>query len=216
MGNIAPMVAQVPPALVAEKPVSAVDIRRATLLYTEGGYDSIRKDWQSAVDVDRVVENRMIHGGYGGKSSDSVATSPGQFAKIQELGTQGFLNIKTWDDAARYSGAPVSALKAINKARRNPTLQENSLKWVGGSTGFRSAEENYKTLSNTSQRYRGQPGGRFHNQFLTGPKDVKIKLPSPKPKPTTKPKPRDKITKTPDIMDNARNTMQILFNPSGR
>jgi len=57
MGNIAPMVAQVPPALVAEKPISAVDIRRATLLYTEGGYDSIRKDWQSAVDVDRVVEN---------------------------------------------------------------------------------------------------------------------------------------------------------------
>ena len=169
MNLFAPTVAQAPPALVAEKPVSAVDIRRATLLYTEAGFDPIRKDWQPVVDVDRVLDNRRAHGGYGGKDFDSIATAPGQFAKIQELGPQRFLNIRTWEDAARYSGAPVSTLKDIHKARSNPILQQNSLDHVGGATGFRSSKENYKLLKNTSQRYRDQPGGRFHNQFLTGP-----------------------------------------------
>jgi hypothetical protein len=167
-------------AQAAVPAVSAVDIRRATLLYTEGGFDNIRNNWQSVVDVDRVVENRIISSG---KDSDSVATAPGQFAKIQELGTRGFLSIRTWEDAARYSGGSVSALQDINKARRNPILQQNSRDHVGGATGFRSSEENYKTLVNTSQRYRGQPGGRFHNQFLTGPKDSKIKLPDTSPPP---------------------------------
>ena len=160
-----------PPAMIAENPISAVDIRRSALLATEG------TGALSVSDINRVLENRLIHGGYG-KDLDSMAVRPNQFAGIQDRGTRGFLNIRTWEDAARYTGTDIGTLKSYHKAINNPEMQRQSLEHVGGALEFRASEENYKKLSNTSQRLRGQPGGSLHNQFLTGSKDPHIKLPS--------------------------------------
>lgn len=186
MNLFAPMVAQAPPAILAEKPVSAVDIRRAALLATEGTGE------QSVSDINQVLKNRLKHGGYG-KDFDSMAVRPRQFAGIQDRGTKRFLNIRTWDDAARYTGTSVPILKTYHNAVTDPKMQMQSLKHVGGALEFRASEENYMPLPNTSQRLRGQPGGSLHNQFLTGPDDPHIKISIPKPTPV---KPKTKIEKS--------------------
>jgi hypothetical protein len=162
-------------------------IRNAAALATEAGSDPTG---QAAVDVFHVVKNRLKHGGYG-NSFDELWTrgmngGPIQFEGPAKRGYAAFLNIRTLEDAVKWSGTSASVLKSYIKTLGDPTMQQKSAAHVGRALEFRASPKNLgKTLENTAWR-----GTDNDNQFLTGPKDPLLSLALynkilPKTKPTS-------------------------------
>ena len=163
-------------------------IRNAAALATEAGSD---KTGQAAVDVFHVVKNRLKHGGYG-NSFDELWTRGMNGGPIQFEGVTGkrsgsaFLNIRTLEEASRWSGYSIPVLKTLIGALTNPTMQQKSAAHVGRALEFRASPKNLgKTLENTAWR-----GTDNDNQFLIGPKDPMLTLELynkilPKTKPTS-------------------------------
>jgi len=162
-------------------------IRNAAALATEAGSD---KTGQAAVDVFHVLKNRLKHGGYG-NSFDELWTRGMNGGPIQFEGVTGkrsgsaFLNIRTLEEASRWSGYSIPVLKALIGALTNPTMQQKSAAHVGRALEFRGSPQNHIKLENTAWR-----GAKHDNQFLTGPKDPLLSLALynqilPKPKSTS-------------------------------
>ena len=149
-------------------------IRNAAALATEATGE------QSVVDVFHVIKNRIKHGGYG-SSYDELWTRGMHGGPIQFEGVTGkrsgsaFLNIKTLDDASRWSGAGSNTLKSYIKALTDPVMQQKAAKHVGGALEFRGSPQNHMKLPNTAWR-----GGQNDNQFLIGPDDPQLPKPSVK------------------------------------
>jgi len=164
-------------------------IRNAAALATEAGSD---KTGQAAVDVFHVLKNRLKHGGYG-NSFDELWTRGMNGGPIQFEGVTGkrsgsaFLNIRTLEEASRWSGYSIPVLRTLLGALTNPTMQQKSASHVGRALEFRGSPKNLgKSLKNTAWR-----GTDNDNQFLTGPKDPMLSLalynkilPKTKPTPT--------------------------------
>jgi len=159
-------------------------IRNAAALATEATGD------QSVSDVFHVVKNRLKHGGYG-NSFDELWTrgmngGPIQFEGPAKRGYAAFLNIRTLEDAVKWSGTSASVLKSYIKTLGDPTMQQKSAAHVGRALEFRASPKNLgKTLENTAWR-----GTDNDNQFLTGSKDPLLSLALynkilPKTKPTS-------------------------------
>jgi hypothetical protein len=145
-------------------------IRNAAALATEATGD------QSVSDVFHVVKNRLKHGGYG-NSFDELWTrgmngGPIQFEGPAKRGYAAFLNIRTLEDAVKWSGTSASVLKSYIKTLGDPTMQQKSAAHVGRALEFRASPKNLgKTLENTAWR-----GTDNDNQFLTGSKDPLLSL----------------------------------------
>ena len=159
-------------------------IRNAAALATEATGD------QSVSDVFHVVKNRLKHGGYG-NSFDELWTrgkdgGPIQFEGPAKRGYAAFLNIRTLEDAVKWSGTSASVLKSYIKTLGDPTMQQKSAAHVGRALEFRASPKNLgKTLENTAWR-----GTDNDNQFLTGSEDPLLSLALynkilPKTKPTS-------------------------------
>ncbi len=163
-------------------------IRNAAALATEAGSDPTG---QAAVDVFHVVKNRLKHGGYG-NSFDELWTRGMNGGPIQFEGVTGkrsgsaFLNIRTLEEASRWSGYSIPVLRTLLGALTNPTMQQKSAAHVGRALEFRGSPKNLgKTLENTAWR-----GTDNDNQFLTGSEDPLLSLALynkilPKTKPTS-------------------------------
>jgi len=160
------------------------DIRNAAALATEATGD------QSVSDVFHVLKNRLKHGGYG-NSFDELWTrgmngGPIQFEGPAKRGYAAFLNIRTLEDAVKWSGTSASVLNSYIKTLGDPTMQQKSAAHVGRALEFRASPKNLgKTLENTAWR-----GTDNDNQFLTGSKDPLLSLALynkilPKTKPTS-------------------------------
>ncbi len=145
-------------------------IRNAAALATEATGN------QSVSDVFHVVKNRLKHGGYG-NSFDELWTrgmngGPIQFEGPAKRGYAAFLNIRTLEDAVKWSGTSASVLNSYIKTLGDPTMQQKSAAHVGRALEFRASPKNLgKTLENTAWR-----GTRNDNQFLTGSKDPLLSL----------------------------------------
>ena len=159
-------------------------IRNAAALATEATGD------QSVSDVFHVVKNRLKHGGYG-NSFDELWTrgmngGPIQFEGPAKRGYAAFLNIRTLEDAVKWSGTSASVLNSYIKTLGDPTMQQKSAAHVGRALEFRASPKNLgKKLKNTAWR-----GTDNDNQFLTGSKDPLLSLALynkilPKTKPTS-------------------------------
>ena len=157
--------------VMPEQGPSPQQIRNAAALSTEATGE------QSVSDVFHVVKNRIKHGGYG-SSYDDLWTrgkdgGPIQFEGPQKRGYEAFLNIRTLEDASRWSGTSIPVLKSYIKAITDPTMQRSSAAHVGRALEFRGSPQNHMKLPNTAWR-----GGAHDNQFLIGPDDPQL----PKPK----------------------------------
>ena len=147
-------------------------IRNAAALATEA------TGAQSVSDVFHVVKNRIKHGGYG-SSYDDLWTRGMNGGPIQFEGVTGkrsgsaFLNIRTLDQAASWSGTDVKTLKSYINALTDPAMQKSSAAHVGRALEFRGSPQNHMKLPNTAWR-----GTANDNQFLIGPDDPQL----PKPK----------------------------------
>ena len=143
-------------------------IRNAAALSTEATGE------QSVVDVFHVMRNRIKHGGYG-RSYDDLWTRGMNGGPIQFEGVTGkrsgaeFLNIRTLEDASRWSGTDPNTLKSYIKALTDPTLQRNAANHVGRALEFRGSPKNHMKLKNTAWR-----GTDNDNQFLIGPEDPQL------------------------------------------
>ncbi len=161
-------------------------IRNAAALATEAGSD---KTGQAAVDVFHVLKNRLKHGGYG-NSFDELWTrgmngGPIQFEGPAKRGYAAFLNIRTLEDAVKWSGTSASVLNSYIKTLGDPTMQQKSAAHVGRALEFRGSPQNHMKLENTAWR-----GTKNDNQFLTGSEDPLLSLALynkilPKTKPTS-------------------------------
>ncbi len=159
-------------------------IRNAAALATEATGD------QSVSDVFHVVKNRLKHGGYG-NSFDELWTRGMNGGPIQFEGVTGkrsgaaFLNIRTLEEASRWSGYSIPVLRTLLGALTNPTMQQKSAAHVGRALEFRGSPQNHMKLENTAWR-----GTKNDNQFLTGSEDPLLSLALynkilPKTKPTS-------------------------------
>jgi hypothetical protein len=123
-------------------------------------------------------QNRIKHGGYGG-SYDELWTrgmhgGPIQFEGPQKRGYKAFLNIKTLEDASKWSGTSIPVLKSYIKAITDPEMQRNSAAHVGRALEFRGSPKTLgRRLPNTVWR-----GTDHDNQFLTGPDDPQLSKPA--------------------------------------
>ena len=162
-------------------------IRNAAALATEAGSDPTG---QAAVDVFHVVKNRLKHGGYG-NSFDELWTRGMNGGPIQFEGVTGkrsgsaFLNIRTLEEASKWSGYSIPVLRTLLGALTNPTMQQKSASHVGRALEFRGSPKNHMRLENTAWR-----GTDNDNQFLTGSEDPLLSLALynkilPKTKPTS-------------------------------
>ena len=125
------------------------DIRNAAALATEATGD------QSVSDVFHVVKNRLKHGGYG-NSFDELWTrgmngGPIQFEGPAKRGYTAFLNIRTLEDAVKWSGTSASVLNSYIKTLGDPTMQQKSAAHVGRALEFRASPKNLELqrLENT-------------------------------------------------------------------
>ena len=105
--------------------------------------------------------------------------------KVQPKGYAAFLNIRTLEDAVKWSGTSASVLNSYIKTLGDPTMQQKSATHVGRALEFRGSPQNHMKLENTAWR-----GTRNDNQFLIGPKDPMLTLELynkilPKTKPTS-------------------------------
>jgi hypothetical protein len=147
-------------------------IRNAAALATEAGSD---KTGQAAVDVFHVVKNRLKHGGYGNSFDELWTRGMKQGETIQFEGVTGkrsgsaFLNIRTLEDASRWSGYSIPVLRTLIGALTDPTMQQKSAAHVGRALEFRGSPKNHMKLKNTAWR-----GTDNDNQFLIGPEDPQL------------------------------------------
>ena len=147
-------------------------IRNAAALATEATGP------QAVSDVFHVIKNRIQHGGYGG-SYDELWTRGMHGGPIQFEGVTGkrsgsaFLNIRTLEDASRWSGTDVKTLRSYIAALTDPAMQKSSAAHVGRALEFRGSPQNHVKLPNTAWR-----GTEHDNQFLIGPDDPQLPKPA--------------------------------------
>ena len=158
--------------VMPEQAPTSQQIRNAAALATEATGE------QSVSDVFHVVKNRIKHGGYGSSYDDlwtrGMHGGPIQFEGPQKRGYEAFLNIRTLEDASRWSGTSIPVLKSYIKAITDPAMQRSSAAHVGRALEFRGSPRTLgKRLPNTVWR-----GTDHDNQFLIGPDDPQL----PKPK----------------------------------
>ena len=82
-----------------------------------------------------------------------------------------FLNIRTLEEASRWSGYSIPVLRTLLGALTNPTMQQKSAAHVGRALEFRGSPKNHMKLENTAWR-----GTDNDNQFLTGSEDPLLSL----------------------------------------
>ena len=158
--------------VMPEQGPSPQQIRNAAALATEATGE------QSVSDVFHVIKNRIKHGGYG-SSYDDLWTrgrhgGPIQFEGPQKRGYEAFLNIRTLEDASRWSGTSIPVLKSYIGALTDPAMQRSSAAHVGRALEFRGSPRTLgKRLPNTVWR-----GTDHDNQFLTGPDDPQLSKPA--------------------------------------
>ena len=158
--------------VMPEQAPSPQIIRNAAALATEAGSD---KTGQAAVDVFHVVKNRLKHGGYGNSFDELWTRGMKQGETIQFEGVTGkrsgsaFLNIRTLEDASRWSGYSIPVLRTLIGALTDPTMQQKSAAHVGRALEFRGSPKNHMKLENTAWR-----GTDNDNQFLIGPEDPQL------------------------------------------
>ena len=134
MSNVTPQVGPTPQ-----------QIRKAAALATEATGP------QAVSDVFHVIKNRIQHGGYGG-SYDELWTRGMHGGPIQFEGVTGkrsgsaFLNIRTLEDASRWSGTDVKTLRSYIAALTDPAMQKSSAAHVGRALEFRGSPQNHVKL----------------------------------------------------------------------